>query len=279
MNLVDRMRRLREYSRLLRGIHAAARRPYYAMLGILYPRGIKIDLAGLRPVKLHTGLLGIRPEIYEPEFSSVIDKYARTGMTVLDVGAHVGLHTLRLCQRIGQCGRVIAVEPSPANAALLRKHLAWNGYENVTVVEAAVAERRGEAEFAFRRDPIDPGGFANSFAYDVGGGKARIRVTTLDEICNGLAPDLIKIDEGAEMLAIQGARETLGRCSPVLLIAFHPKAMAALGASPAELVRFLSALGYGARHLDGRIALEPGFEEIVFEKTRNPLPPQSPVMP
>jgi hypothetical protein len=42
--------------------------------------------------------------------------------------------------------------------------------------------------------------------------------------------------------------------------------MRALGTSPSELVEFLGALGYVGRHLDGCLATEPVFEEIVFEK-------------
>jgi FkbM family methyltransferase len=188
-------------------------------------------------------------------------------MTVVDVGAHVGLHSLRLSREVGRAGRVIAVEPSPANASLLRKHLIWNGCQNVTVIEAAVGEEAGEIEFAFRPDPTDPGGFANSVAYDIGGDRARVTVTTIDEICCGLAPNLIKIDiEGAELLAIRGARKVLSMSSPVLFVAVHPGAMRALGTSPSELISLLREFGYVGRHLDGSLTTEPVFEEIVFEK-------------
>jgi FkbM family methyltransferase len=188
-------------------------------------------------------------------------------MTVLDIGAHVGLHTLRFCQRAGATGRVLAVEPSPANAALLRKHLNWNKSGNSIVIEAAVGEYKGSTEFAYRPDATDPGGFANSMAYDVGGKNVRVPVTTIDELCGAITPGIIKIDvEGAELLVIRGARKVLTSCSPVLLIAVHPELMAALDTSPAELVSELSGLGYAGYHLDGRTASDPGFEEIIFEK-------------
>src|SRR5262249_9093834 len=152
--------------------------------------------------------------------SAALDRHVAPGMTVVDLGAHVGLHTLRLSRAVGETGRVIAVEPSPANAALLRTHLAWNGCQNVTVVEAGVGEEVGEVEFNFRPNATDPAGFANSIAYDIGGDKARVRVTTIDEICREFTPSAIKVDiEGAELLAIRGARELLSRSSPVLLVA------------------------------------------------------------
>jgi FkbM family methyltransferase len=196
-----------------------------------------------------------------------LDSHIAPGATVIDVGAHVGLHTLRLSRTVGEAGRVIAVEASPANAALLRKHLAWNACKNVTVVDAAVGENAGEIEFSFRPDPTDPGASANSFAHDIGGDKARVKVVTIDQVCRGLAPNMIKIDiEGAELLAIRGARELLSRSSPVLLIAVHPDAMRALGTAPRELVELLTEFRYVGRCLDGSPLTEPGFEEIVFKK-------------
>jgi hypothetical protein len=138
----------------------------------------------------------------------------------------------------------------------------------VIVVEAAVGEHAGEIEFAFRPDPTDPGAFANSVAYDIGGARARVKVTTIDDICRDVAPNVIKIDvEGAELQAIRGAREVLSRNSPMLFVAVHPDAMRLLGTSPSELVEYLGKFGYVGRHLDGRLATEPVFEEIVFERT------------
>jgi hypothetical protein len=86
-------------------------------------------------------------------------------------------------------------------------------------------------------------------------------------ICAGRHPHLIKIDvEGAELLALRGARETLSRCAPVLIVAIHPEPMRLLGASPTELLAFLAGCGYQGHHFDGRRADDPRFEEIVFTK-------------
>ncbi len=269
MTVLSFLRRRRDSSALFKAIHSALRGPYYCILDLLSPQGVLVALAGNIRVRLAPRLVGIRPEEYEPVLSTVLDQHLRAGMLVLDVGAHIGLHTLRFADRVGHAGRVIAVEPSPANARLLRQHLDWNDCCGVTVVEAAVGEMDGEIEFTFRPDPVDPGGFANSIAYDIGGQTAKVRMTTIDAICGGLVPGLIKIDvEGAELLAIRGAQATLSRSAPVLIVAFHPDAMRLLGTSPVELVRLLDVLGYSGRHLDGRVATEPAFEEIIFEKRR-----------
>jgi FkbM family methyltransferase len=267
MRGLQRLRQLRERSPVLKGLHSILREPYYHALCFLHPHGLKVDLPNCHPVRLHPRLLGISPSEYEVDFSAALDRRVGPGMTVIDVGAHVGLHTLRLSRAVGEAGHVVAVEPSPANACLLRKHLKWNGCRNVTVMEAAVGEHEGEAEFAFLPDPTDPGAFANSIAYDIGGAKARVKVATIDEICRDLTPSVIKIDvEGAELLALRGARMVLSCHSPVLFVAVHPGAMRALGTSPLELVEHLRELGYVGRRLDGSLVAEPGFEDIVLEK-------------
>jgi FkbM family methyltransferase len=252
---------------MLKAIHAVLREPWYAALSILYPRGIPAGLPKHRGIRLHPRFLGWKPNEFELDVCSALDRHIVPGTTVVDVGAHVGLHSLRLSRALGEAGRVIAVEASPANGALLRKHLSWNACQNVSVVDAAVGERAGEIEFSFRPDPTDPGASANSLAYDIGGDKARVKMVTIDQICRSFTPSVIKIDiEGAELLAIRGARELLSRSSPVLLIAVHPDAMRALETTPRELVELLGELGYVGRRLDGSLATEPGLEEILFEK-------------
>jgi FkbM family methyltransferase len=267
---IELFRRFRDSSRLGKGMHSFLRGPYYSLMSQLYPRGVPIHLPGRCSVKLHPRMLGIRPERYEPELGAFIERRVSTGMCVLDIGAHVGLHTLRFCQRVGPSGRVIAVEPSPANANALRDHLSWNGCEHASVIQAAIGDTVGEIRFAYRPDAFDAGGFANSIAYDVGGSQSVIPVTTIDEICRDLAPNFIKIDvEGAEMLALQGGELTFRQHSPVLLVAIHPEAMGALNSNPAQLVTFLEGFGYVARHLDGSaVTRSPGFEELIFTKDK-----------
>lgn len=248
-------------------MHRLLREPYYRAREVIYRRGAPARLSDGTSVRLHPRFLGMRPEAYEPAVTALLARHVHEGATVIDVGAHVGLHTLMFSRRVGAAGRVIAIEPSPANADLLRRHLVWNACTNVRVIEAVVGHREGVTEFSFRPDPTDPGGFANSLAYDIGGAKRCVSMTTLDAICNGLLPDVVKIDvEGAEMLVLQGAEGLLARAAPMLLIGVHPEPMLAMGEAPADLIAFLEARGFCGHHLDGRRAIEPGFEEVFFER-------------
>jgi FkbM family methyltransferase len=264
---LERLRKLRDASNVVRRGYLALREPWYLCLTILFPRGMAMRLPIGLETRIHPRFLGMRLEQYEPDVAQLIVERVKPGMVALDVGAHVGLHTLRLSRAVGASGRVIAIEASPVNVALLRRHLEWNGCDNVTVIEAAVGATDGEIEFAFRESATDPGGFANSLAYDIGGARVKAALRSLDSICQDLAPDFIKIDiEGAEALAVAGAHSMLERCAPVLMIAFHPDALRALDAAPVQIVQGLDALGYCGKNMRGEAVADPAFEEVVFEK-------------
>jgi FkbM family methyltransferase len=265
--LLNSVRRLRDRHPWLQKIHAVARRPYYQALVWLYPRGVATTLSSGASVRLHPSLLGMRPDMYEAALTRFICDSVAPNATVLDIGAHLGLHTLTFSRLVGPAGHVIAVEASPANCRLLREHVAWNGCSNVEIIEAAVGDREDRVLFRFRPDPTDPSSFANSLAYDIGGEQALVAMRTIDDICDGVNPAFIKIDiEGAELLALRGAAKTLDRAAPLLVVGIHPDAMRALGTSPPELLVFLAGLGYNGRHLDGRPVVEAGVEEIIFTK-------------
>lgn len=140
------------------------------------------------------------------------------GDIVWDIGAHKGYVTLAIARRVGPDGRVYAFEPSPVNLRYLRRHVAWNGADNVEIVPAAVGDADGTARF---------GGSGSSITYRLGQGDDTVvvhRVTTL--LAQGLAaPTVLKLDvEGGEGAALRGAGAAL-RDVDLVLVAVHSRAM------------------------------------------------------
>lgn len=112
---------------------------------------------------------------------------------ILDLGANVGYASVDLALRYPMA-RVVAVEPEPSNAALLRRNVAALG--RVEVVEAAVWPRT---------EPValeDPG--KGKWGMRVrAGGSGVVRAVTIPELLANAGAeraDLVKIDiEGSEL--------------------------------------------------------------------------------
>jgi FkbM family methyltransferase len=187
---------------------------------------------------------------YEPGLHAVLERELEPADVVLDVGAHVGVHALSAARRLrelGGGGRVIAFEPAADSAAAIRAAAARNGLD-VEVVESALGEEEGTVEI--RGDPRygdHDAGVRSQF----GEGEVvqRAPVTTLDAWARATGRDrldVMKLDiEGAEILALRGARETLTRLRPRLLaIEVKDVVMARGPGDEAALHALLAECGY-----------------------------------
>jgi FkbM family methyltransferase len=263
--MFDNLRSLRARSRLIGAFYKHLREPYYRALELAYPKGIRMSLPNGGRFRIHPRFLGMKMSNYEPELVEKFCSLLAEGMTVIDVGAHVGIYSLLASAKVGASGKVVAIEPSPANARLLKRHLSVNQCRNVEVIEAAVADKLSRVIFRYRPNATDPGSFANSMAYDISGENADVQVMTLDDICHHLSPAIIKIDiEGAELLALRGAKQSLLRHRPTVVVAVHPEPMRMLGTTPGQLMSYMRSLDYRGKTPSGTMIQEPGFEEVIF---------------
>lgn len=197
-------------------------------------------------------------DAYEPSVRHAIDHFVQPGATCMDVGANLGLWTLRMAERAGPTGRVLAFEPAPATAAALRDAVALSGHDNVAVFETALGDREGTAIIHI---PDDVG--RSALAPESAGDEAvEVRIARLDDIWDGQgrpAVGFVKIDvEGAEPLALEGARAMLSASRPAISCEINPAKLANMGAGPRDVFGPLAALGYRALRWDGtRCVLAP----------------------
>lgn len=77
----------------------------------------------------------------------LIRAQVREGMTVVDVGANVGVYTSLLSRIVGPQGHVLALEPDQDNWRALQKASAENGWQNVELHQTAAADRKGQMSF------------------------------------------------------------------------------------------------------------------------------------
>ena len=74
---------------------------------------------------------------FQPYRRAVVEALPlRPGQVVLDVGCGTGLCCGLLREKVGSEGGVVGIEESPEMAAVAREHIACEGWDNVTVVQA-----------------------------------------------------------------------------------------------------------------------------------------------
>jgi FkbM family methyltransferase len=151
---------------------------------------------------------------FEQARVEAISLLVEPGDCVWDIGAHKGYITLACASRVGDAGHVYSFEPGPPNLEFLRRHVAWNGLENVTVLPYAVSARDGTARF---------GGSGSSITYRLGQGDYEVRVRCIASLlAEGLRPaTVVKIDvEGNEHDVLKGGSARLPRNS-LMIVAIH----------------------------------------------------------
>jgi FkbM family methyltransferase len=151
------------------------------------------------------------------------------GATVLDLGAHQGVVALMLADKVGEAGRVIAVEAEPHNARVAERNRELNEAENLIVVHAAGAASEGVISFSE--------GLNGRIGGEAAEGHVDVPAATVD----GLAaehgtPDLVFVDvEGYEGHVLEGAGNTLANGSTSFMVEVH-EYLADYGGHPQEII-------------------------------------------
>lgn len=180
-------------------------------------------------------LLAARTWVQEAELVFV-DRFAVADGVAVDVGANKGIYTERMARHFA---RVHAYEPQPSLAEFLTRAVP----ANVTVHQAAVSDQAGKIRLA-----VPLAANLNELATvahpdDLPGEVRFVDVPAArldDEAWSRL--DFLKIDvEGHEVAALKGARASIERFRPVVLVEaeerHHPGAVG-------EVVAFFTALDY-----------------------------------
>lgn len=181
---------------------------------------------------------------YEAPVARFFIQSLRPESVVLDVGAYIGQYTL-LAAKYVSAGHVFAFEPHPESCQRLNVHVDRNRLANVTVVPQAVGQIAGRMPFALTELDFN----SRLLSPDrPDGSVVEVEVTTVDDVVRkaGLQRvNAMKVDvEGAEGLVLRGARETLARFHPLLIVEINRKRDQAFGDAPETILGQLEKLGY-----------------------------------
>jgi len=196
--------------------------------------------------------------LYEPCSATVLRRILREGDTFVDVGANIGLFSMLASKWIGPRGLVLAFEPSRRECERLRYHVNHNSLANVGVFQAAAGNHDGTAVLHVA-DARHAGlntieeQFVHAEVEEVY--TEIVPVMRIDEfvIRHGV-PQIhaMKIDvEGGEPAVVAGARRTITRDRPALLLEVTGDALAPRHAGRMSIETFLGSLGYAFIAIDG----------------------------
>jgi len=183
-----------------------------------------------------------------------IEGHLSKGDTFIDVGAHEGYCSLKAARVVGPSGHVIAIEANPEMVRTLRGNIQASGTGVVTVVPVACSDSESTLDlFVAEHSNSGNSSLSERNASLAGTVRATYHVParSLDAILQEsrlLRVDVVKIDvEGAELLVLKGAEETLVRSRPILFVELDDLLLSAMGTCSAEIVSFLASRGYAMR--------------------------------
>ncbi len=144
---------------------------------------------------------------YEIQTTKLFKVLVKEGMTVVDVGAHVGYYTVLASKLVGDKGKVIAFEPEPKNFENLANNVVINEVTNVTALRKAVGQEEKRAKL-FVSDKAS-GECSLVYVANRPNKTIDVDVVALDN-CLGEKIDVIKIDvDGGEIGVLMGAKQLM----------------------------------------------------------------------
>ena len=177
-----------------------------------------------------------------------ISEFLRPGMTVVDVGAHIGVYALLAARLAGPRGLVHAIEPQQDCLPALNQNAALNGIVNLTTHHLALGDADGQLGLVVDRRNM--GAVTTTATSDP---EIMVPALTLDSFAlhhDVEAIDLLKLDAAGNELAVLRGGQTLladGRVERIICKLYNPEVVAARfgdSRSPYEIVEFLNSVGY-----------------------------------
>jgi FkbM family methyltransferase len=221
----------------------------YKLLNIVtLGRGIKRTFEN-NSVRMPARFFKYFPDGYEKENFCFINEQVKGGMSVLDVGAHIGLMAVVFGKKVGDKGNVYAFEPTPTTIKILQETIKLNKINNISAVPVALADKKSKLTFYISENAADnSNSLVNNHRTDRKEETIEVEVNTIDDFAaerNIPKIDFIKVDvEGAELQLLKGAVNTIKKDKPKMILSVHPGPIQNFGDSTKDIWNLLHDAGY-----------------------------------
>lgn len=172
---------------------------------------------------------------YEPSVRNAIDRFVRQGSDCYDIGANLGLWSLRMAEKAGGSGHVFAFEPLLRNVRSLAENAVLSGLANIEVMPFALGEAEGWATLYVPED-VGRSALAPESSTDE---TERVLVRRLDDVWKeqrGPTVSFVKMDvEGAEPMVLRGGQAFFGSVRPITCCEINPGKLRNMGFDPRDV--------------------------------------------
>jgi FkbM family methyltransferase len=192
--------------------------------------------------------------MFEKAECMFVTGFLKPGMIFYDVGANLGQYTLLGAKSVGSNGQVHSFEPSGRMFSELNFNVSLNGFSEVCILNnVAVSDREGTAKLSKYENGGEVYGSLGNQSWAESGnpivGYEEVPTINLDKYVkehNNGHVDLIKMDiEGAELLALHGAKELLSNAdAPVIVLEMADITTDGFGYKALETWDYLESFGY-----------------------------------
>ncbi len=209
--------------------------------------------------------------IYDLQMTDFMKTHIPGDGTCFDIGAGWGWFTLLMASLVGPNGRVDLFEAFPPNFRKLETNISLNNFTWVNVHNKAVNNDSGKIYFVPPSDEITHHINYLNACSGIGyitpqpvQGSIEVPMISLDEHVESQKInrlDLIKMDiEGSEYAALIGAKKTINKYRPLVIVEYNRETAQRACTSIWELDRLLDSYGYDRYILDDKL------EKFTLEK-------------
>lgn len=215
------------------------------------------------------GLLGLEfKQGFESEDIRAVLKLLPENPVVLDIGANFGIYSILIASSF-ETSQVHSFEPVPHTASLFRSNINRNHVgSRITINNVAVGSEPGHLLITIDR-------YAGNYLLtdnSYNGNVQEVPVIRLDDYV--AEKDLQRIDfikcdvEGAELLVMKGARQTLTRMRPIIMLEIAEEWTRRFGYSAADIKAYMQDAGYEYKH-SAEVAIELKLDAEGAAQTHN----------